>query len=179
MLPADQFRNKLQAPALTALFDYWQRVRGDRPMPHWSDIKPEEIAKVLPHIWAWRIDEDGSPRLRLVGEQIVEILSRNIRGSMPEDLYPAEEAAAIRARILKVATAPVGNFTIGGLFDGTVNVGLGERLALPYADGQGGRGAIGASRATMGRDLRTGKQIPFKPKALYRLDGTEYLMRIE
>ena len=55
----------------------------------------------------------------------------------------------------------------------------GERLALPYADGQGGRGAIGASRATMGWDARTGKQIPFKPKALYRLDGTEYLMRIE
>jgi hypothetical protein len=185
MLSADEFRSKFQSPVLTQLFDYWQGLRGSRPMPAWSEIRPEEIAPVLPHIWAWRIDAEGAPRVRLAGEQIVGILKRNVRGHTPEDLYPPDEAAAIRARIHMVTTEPVGSVSIGSLYridvdvDIDVDVGIGERLALPYADGHGGRGVIGASRATMGLDPETGKIIPFNPRALYRLEGTEYLMRID
>lgn len=178
MIPADAFRAQLRAAPLIKLFDYWQLVRGCRLMPSWSDIRPEEMPSVLPQIWAWRLDDGGEPRIRLVGERILEVISRNVRQKTPEELYPAAQAAAIRARILKVAKTPTCSFTIGKVFDGKVEVGLGERLTLPYADADGRLGVIGASNLAAALDAGTGLPISFKPMALYYLEGDEYFMRL-
>lgn len=178
MIDAGAFRAVLCTPELIQLFDYWQTLRGDRPMPNWSDIRPEQIAPVLPRIWAWRLGDGDALRLRLVGEKILEVMKRNVKGKTPEDLYPAAEAASIRARLLKVARLPTCSCTIGDIFDGAEKVGTGERLALPYAEPGGGRGIIGASKATLFVDPATGIEAPFNPKALYTLVGTEYYMTI-
>lgn len=177
MIPADAFRAQLRAAPLIKLFDYWQRIRGRRLMPSWSDIRPEEMPSVLPQIWAWRLDGD-EPRIRLVGERILEVISRNVRQKSPEELYPAPQAAAIRARILKVARTPTCSFTIGKVLDGKVEVGLGERLTLPYADADGRLGVIGASNLAAALDARTGLPISFKPMTLYYLEGDEYFMKL-
>lgn len=178
MMDIDAFRAALCAPELIQLFDYWQALRGDRPMPRWSDIRPEQIAPVLPRIWAWRLVEGDALHLRLVGEKILEVMQRNVRGKAPEDLYPAAEAATIRARLLKVARLPACSYTIGDIFDGAEKVGTGERLALPYSDAGDARGIIGASKAKLFPDSATGIEAPFNPKALYTLVGTEYYMTI-
>ncbi|HLZ67700.1 MAG TPA: PAS domain-containing protein [Aliidongia sp.] len=177
MIAVDEFRAKLRSAVLVQLFDYWQTIRGGRLMPPWSAIKPEEIAPVLPRIWVWRLDERGEPRIRLVGESILEVTSRNIRDSTPDDLYPPAEAADIRSRILKVTGMPTCSFTDGEVFDRATRVGSGERLALPYLDDRGALGVIGASHVRMATDA-DGKPIRFNPKALYRLEGAEYFMRL-
>ncbi|HEV2678626.1 MAG TPA: PAS domain-containing protein [Aliidongia sp.] len=179
MIEAGEFRATLRTPELIQLFDYWQTIRGGRLMPRWSDIRPEEIAPVLPRVWAWRVTVDGDLQLRLVGEKILEVLRRNVRGQAPEDLYPADEAADIRHRLLKVAQLPTCSVTSGDIFDAGEKVGTGERLALPYADVHGGLGIIGASKAKLNPDPATGIEMPFKPKALYTLVGTEYYMKID
>jgi hypothetical protein len=178
MIPAASFRAQLRAAPLIQLFDYWQCIRGRRLMPSWSDIRPEEIASVLPQIWAWRLDDGDEPRIRLVGERILEVIRRNVRQKSAEDLYPAPQAAAIRARILKVAKTPTCSFTIGKVFDGKIEVGLGERLTLPYADTGGRLGVIGASNLAATLDAVTGLPISFRPTALYYLEGDEVFMEL-
>jgi hypothetical protein len=174
-----EFRAALNAPELLTLFDYWQDIRGPRPMPLWSDIRAEEIAPALPRVWAWRLTADGDLRLRLIGEKVLEVMRRNVRGKTPEDLYPPAEAAEIRARLLMVAQRPTCSYTAGDIFDEAgERAGTGERLALPYADGTGGLGIIGASKAKPAPDPLTGIEAAFNPKGLYTLAGPEYLMKI-
>ncbi|MDB5358962.1 MAG: hypothetical protein JWO51_259 [Rhodospirillales bacterium] len=172
MIEAGEFRDRLQAPALLKLFDYWQSVRGARPMPTWSDIKPENMAIVLPHIWVWRVSDADEVQLRLVGESIYQALSRDLRGKTPEDLYPASISAEIRTRLLKVARLPAGNLTVGDVFHDREKIGTGERLALPYADSRG-RGVIGASVLAPLRDPATGQPRLINPKAFFTLVGAE------
>lgn len=178
MIEAGEFRDQLQAPALLKLLDYWQSVRGQRPMPNWSDIKPEEMAIVLPHVWAWRVTEAAEVQLRLVGESIYQALSRNLRGKTPEDLYPAPAGSEIRARLLKVARTPAGNATVGDVFHDSEKIGTGERLSLPYADGRGGLGVIGASILKPMLDPATGLPRLINPKAFFVLLGEETWLRL-
>lgn len=178
MIEAGEFRDRFQAPALLKLFDYWQSVRGARPMPNWSDIKPEEMAVVLPHIWVWRVTGADEVRLRLVGESIYQAMSRDLRGKTPEDLYPAAVGGEIRARLLKVARLPAGNATVGDVFHDTEKIGTGARLALPYADGRGGLGVIGASILVPLSDPATGQPRLVNPKAFFTLVGTESWLRL-
>ena len=49
-------------PYLRDLYDYWNRVRGDRPMPKRADIDPTAIPKLLPHIMICLLYTSPSPR---------------------------------------------------------------------------------------------------------------------
>ena len=178
MIDAVAFREKLGSPVLLKLLDYWQTVRGGRLMPTWSDIKPEEIAIVLPHIWAWRITDQDVAQLRLVGESIYQAMSRDLRGKTPEDLYPAEAGAEIRARLLKVARLPTCSHTVGDVFHGPTRIATGERLALPYSDGRGGLGVIGVSKLEPIQDPETGRPMQINPKAFFTLVGEEAFLRL-
>jgi hypothetical protein len=178
MNDADAFRRGLTSPVQSTLFDYWQHLRGDRLMPAWSDIRPEEIAIVLPHIWVWRVTGANEVRLRLVGESIYQALSRNLRGKMPEDLYPAPFGARISERLLTVARTPVCSYTTGAIFHGPDKIGDGDRLALPYSDKEGGLGVIGASTLSPLIDPDTGQPQFVNPKAFFNLVGDETLLRL-
>ncbi len=178
MIEAGEFRDQLRAPALLKLFDYWQSLRGRRPMPNWSDIKPEDMAIVLPHVWVWRVTGPGEVQLRFVGESIYQALSRDLRGKTPEDLYPAPAASEIRARVLKVARLPAGAAAQGDVFHEAEKIGTGERLSLPYADGGGGLGVIGASLLKPMLDPATGQARLINPKAFFTLVGTDIWLRL-
>ena len=163
---------------LLKLLDYWQSLREGRLMPNWSDIKPEEIAPVLPHIWAWRINSQDEPKLRLVGEAIYQAMSRDLRGKAPEDLYPPPAAAEIRARLMKIARLPTGSYTAGDVFHGPTHIATGERLALPYADAQGGLGVIGVSKFVPIQDPETGRPMQVPSQAFFTLVGEETFLRL-
>jgi hypothetical protein len=178
MIGPGEFRETLQAPVLLTFYDYWQRLRGERAMPTWSDLKPEEMPSVLPYIWAWRVIEAENIRLRLMGETIYQAMTRTVRDKTPEDLYPAATAAEIRGRLLRVVRTPAGSGTIGRvLYDGE-EIGTGERLALPYSDGRGGIGVIGVSILHPATDPVTGEPRPINPKAFFVLVGTETWLRL-
>ncbi|HEV2674447.1 MAG TPA: PAS domain-containing protein [Aliidongia sp.] len=178
MIDRESFREKIRSPILRKLLDYWDDVRGERLMPNWSDIKPEEIAAVLPHIWAWHITAADEARLRLVGESIYQAMSRDLRGARPTDLYPSPTGAEIQQRLLKVARLPTCSYTVGDVFHGPLQIGTGDRLALPYADGRGGLGVIGASKLEPAKDPNTGKPMEINPKAFFVLAGEEFLLRL-
>lgn len=166
-----EFRALITDPRLQLLFDYWHRIKQDRSMPDWADLRPEEIAPVLPVIWAWRFDENGDFRLRLAGELIAEVLEVNIRGKTPFDLYTKAAAQGIDERFRKVITDPTCSFSAGPVNRDSRAVGFGQRLVLPYEDRKAGRrGVIGAST------LEKYDRANPANSTLYELVGNEYFL---
>ena len=128
------FRQSLNNPNLIQLFDHWLGWRGNRIMPRWHDIVPEQIPRLLPNVWAWRIDERGDARLRLAGEQIAAMVRVTTRGKTLADLYPRAYAREIRDEFAAVLGGPACCHAIGALDYAGTHAGPGQRLCLPYGD---------------------------------------------
>jgi hypothetical protein len=77
------------------LYHYWDRVRGDRPMPARADLRPEELRSLLPHLTLVETDGDGY-RYRLVGTAVAEALGRDLTGTrVGSHVKPAAYASEI------------------------------------------------------------------------------------
>lgn len=73
---------------LRALFNYWQSKKDGRTLPARSDIRPEEIHRLLSHVVL--IDVEPNPlrfKARLVGSDIVNVIGRDFTG-MYFDSFP-------------------------------------------------------------------------------------------
>lgn len=70
------------------LCDYWQEIRGDRPMPRRQDVDATAIWPLVKNIFVseWHRDPD---RLfyRIAGTELVAALGLEIRGKWLTDLY--------------------------------------------------------------------------------------------
>jgi hypothetical protein len=75
-----------------ALHDYWQRVRGDRPMPRREDIDPLEIWSLLPyvHVTEWHTNPDRV-FIRITGTEIVATAGVEMGGRWLSEMHPNEE----------------------------------------------------------------------------------------
>jgi hypothetical protein len=75
------------------LFSYLERIRGGREMPDRADIKPSEIARLLPNvIIAEAVDGGRDFRVRLFGTKLVELLGEERTGKLLSEF--AEEGGA-------------------------------------------------------------------------------------
>jgi hypothetical protein len=92
-------------PDLHALYEYWNTLRGDRPMPKRTDIDPVDIPKLLPYIVMYTVLPDGGGyTIRLVGEEIVSFIGHNATGHPAGSAIPAR-AAEILIKILDAVVA--------------------------------------------------------------------------
>jgi len=76
-----------------AMYDYWERLRGDRKLPYRSDFDPSHIKPYLPGIML--IDVIGEPPdfiYRLVGTREVESRGYNPTGRRVAEAYFARSA---------------------------------------------------------------------------------------
>ncbi|NBC33700.1 MAG: PAS domain-containing protein [Alphaproteobacteria bacterium] len=81
----------LSAPLLRALFDYWHGLRGDRPMPLFTELDPLDIPrKALPHVFL--IDVAGPNRfvVRLQGTEVVHQAGVDLTGRFIHEIEGAE-----------------------------------------------------------------------------------------
>ena len=104
-------------PDLEALYAYWQRQRGDRPMPARADIDPVAFRKQLPNVVLYNVEGLGGPyTFRLVGSAIVQFVGRNFTGKPAgSEMQPAAAAAMTRLLDL-VVTDRAPKFRIGRAF---------------------------------------------------------------
>jgi hypothetical protein len=104
----------VQFPRLAALLRYWNQKRRARPMPARRDIDPIEIPSLLPIVVLARV-KGGEVRMRIMGEDAVDIYRRDVRdrevrdfefGAFTKswvgafDLVIASEAPAVAAGLL-------------------------------------------------------------------------------
>jgi hypothetical protein len=168
-MEAAEFRLLVRDKRLATLFDYWLRIRGARPMPDWADIRAEELAAILPHIWVWQTDDTGQPRLRIVGETIMQIMEYNLKGKTPGDIYHRDQAQPVLDRLTRVMTEPSCAHSMGTVYSHEELIGVGERLSLPYFDGKIGRpGVIGASVID-----KTGSASASRASLIYSMSAEE------
>lgn len=66
------------------LIDYWRAAKGDALLPARSDVDPADFAALLPQVFIAGRRNAGAYPLRLVGEFVIDLHARALRG---EDLF--------------------------------------------------------------------------------------------
>lgn len=77
ILPADC------SPATRQVYAYWDRKRGERPMPARADILPHEIPSLLPGLIivdVWRDEAPWRLTYRLIGTAVTRAVGRDATG---------------------------------------------------------------------------------------------------
>lgn len=81
-LPADD-------PIIHGLLEFWEAVRGQRPMPSRADIDPVRLgARLLPHILLVEAVDGGRFRYRLCGSANEEAAGADLTGRHVDELNP-------------------------------------------------------------------------------------------
>ncbi len=76
------------------LYDYWNRLRGDRPFPKRAEIDPAAIKPLLPHLMLTEISYDPfRVRYRLVGTEIVRFAKFDFTNRYADELEFQDVAA--------------------------------------------------------------------------------------
>jgi hypothetical protein len=98
------FLAKPHDPIVRSLFDYWNALRGDRPMPRRADVDPVAIPKLLPNIVMYTALPEGGYAIRLVGEEVARYAGRNATGEAAGAIMPPR-AREILVEILDAVVA--------------------------------------------------------------------------
>jgi hypothetical protein len=90
---------------LRALYEYWDAGRAGRAMPSRQDIDPAEIPKLLPYLIMYNVAADaGGYTIRLVGEEVVSFVGRNMTGH-PAGVVMTPPSAEVMIKILDAVVA--------------------------------------------------------------------------
>lgn len=89
------------------LYDYWNRVRGERSAPERSEMKPDAIAKILGDVLVLETANQHAYRVRLAGTQICTLLGRELRGQSFTGAFAADEQAEIYSLLDSTARTAV------------------------------------------------------------------------
>ena len=144
------FQNLLQSIVsleLKRVAQHWNKVRGSRMMPGWSDVRPSEISAQLPMIWIYKYDRAADLFTgRLAGDLIEHIFGKSFRGTPMTELYPKEDYPRLFGRCKRVVCEPALYRAEGMIFKHVDRFGRGERIMMPLAeDGIVGDAIFGAT----------------------------------
>ncbi len=141
------FEQAIVSPALKHVAEHWNKVRGSRAMPSWSDIRPSQLAAELPLIWSYKYDRAADALIgRLAGDHVEKIFGKTFRGAPMSTLYPGDTYPHMFALFKRVVCEPALYRSEGMVFKCVDHYGHGERIALPLAaDGVLGDGIFGAT----------------------------------
>ena len=100
-------------PNLRTLYEYWDALRGDRPMPRRAEIEPAKIPKLLPYIVMYTVLPGGGYTVRLVGEEIVNFTGGNATGRPSGSSLPLRAAEMLNKILDAVVTERLPKFRAG------------------------------------------------------------------
>jgi hypothetical protein len=88
------------------LLDYWRAKRGDARLPRRADIDPSGFARLAGRVFVAGVLPDGDLRLRLAGEEIIELHRRALSGVSLSSLWrPAHRGRLLRLAALSARAA--------------------------------------------------------------------------
>jgi hypothetical protein len=104
----------VKEPRLRQLAAYWDRLRGDRPLPQRREIEPWHFPALLPYIWLWGL-EPGTRcfRLGLAGEEICALIGHHQRGTPLDRVVPPSVYPSVMARYLTVVDSAAAGYLYG------------------------------------------------------------------
>lgn len=116
-----------------AVFDYWNRRRGNRPAPERADINPAEFRHALADTFMLSADFADQLCFRLAGTRICALFTREIKGEAFDTLWSETSRHAIDELVAIVIGETVG--AVAGLIARTEDGSTAdlEMLLLPLA----------------------------------------------
>jgi len=125
------------SPSLHEVLSYWRKKAAGRPGPQRGDIRPAEIAHVLPMIFlADVIDEGVEFRFRLIGTGLTRVVGEDWTGKLVSECYRPE----LTERLIRVLShvvkhrAPLRTVATVSAIEG-FSAFRGENLFLPLFEG--------------------------------------------
>lgn len=123
----------MQTKAVTALYDYWTRQRGDRRVPVRSAIEPADIASILPDVFILEQGRLHDPRFRLAGTRLCAQFGRELKTTAFDALFAPDQRTRI-ARITENVMAHAAPAVLQiALVDGRLDTTEAEIVLLPLA----------------------------------------------
>jgi hypothetical protein len=119
--------------ATRKVYDYWLRIKGDRPAPLRSEIDPTALRRLLPYLFILTPGAEGAPEFRLAGTRICEIFGRELRGAAFSGLWDGDPDPAEIARDVMRLEQPA--ILDGRTRNGETAIGF-EVLLLPLRSGE-------------------------------------------
>lgn len=96
----------LRSNRCTAMLRYWNRLRGARAFPAWSEIDPCALKPVLPHVIVVGIEHAPFRALyRLVGTEIVRFAKFDFTGHYADALHFQDDGAEDWTRFYREVVA--------------------------------------------------------------------------
>jgi hypothetical protein len=141
------FTQSITAPELRAIAEHWDRARGSRRMPAWSDIDPVAIGRNLRYIWSWKYDRDNDSFTgRLAGEDIVRAIGKSMRGLPMTEFFTPDVYEVFFPWHRRIVVEPALLRGTGLIYSRVNRNFSGERIMMPLADdGTLGDGIVGAT----------------------------------
>jgi hypothetical protein len=89
-----------QSTMIAAVWNYWSKLRADRPMPRRADFDPTEIYSTLPYLSVMQYQHDPyRVQFRLVGNEVARLYGRNVQGRFLDQMEWAPEDMTDTAHI--------------------------------------------------------------------------------
>ena len=85
-----------------ALFQYWNRLRGDRPAPRRTDIEPADIKTLLGDTFILERDMRGESIFRLAGTRLCATYGRELKGFAFTSLWRETERRLVSRVVASV-----------------------------------------------------------------------------
>ncbi len=115
----------------TMVYDYWNRLRGDRAAPERGEIEPGEIREALADAFVLEID-GGRITFRLAGTRVAALFGRELKGLEVEDVWSEPEGSSDLTRLIETVMNETAGCVAGfiGETEGKERIHL-EMLLLP------------------------------------------------
>jgi hypothetical protein len=134
----------MRQPANVALFDYWNALRGDRPLPERTELDPGHISPLLDKVFLIGIETDGTITYRLAGSTLALMFGGDLRNRDLLGPWSTTEGQRIAALIRDTARdREIGVVDFEGLNRAGDAVPF-EMIVLPLARHDGADRWIGA-----------------------------------
>lgn len=83
---------QIESPKIQQLFLYWQSKCGADSIPLRQDIKPEEVADILPYLLLVEFEQNPfRVKFRLVGTKVVDVTGYEFTGKYLDEIAGAED----------------------------------------------------------------------------------------
>jgi len=127
-----------------ALFQYWNRLRGERPAPRRTEIEPADIKSLLADTFILERDTRGEATFRLAGTRLCATYGRELKGySFPLIWARRDQRMISRLAHGTFQDKSVVVVTFEGLTAGGRSTAF-EMILLPLEGGMGSPRSLGA-----------------------------------
>lgn len=89
--------------ATRELYDYWQRLRGNRPAPDRTEIEPSDIRRILGDTFILEANSRQEYRFRLAGTRVCALYGRELKGRDFLSLWTGKDREAVATLLAAVS----------------------------------------------------------------------------